>query len=172
MKDEALRLVTLRTLQEQLIDLEALFYAEPKSRPELAPQYERLKRELTVLHSEVERLERLVYVPGVFQCAKCKMVLVSTTLNVTDGTAKANTEPQPCPNGCGPLWRRTERDAGNELCDRLDKEHDARVAASALAAQREAEIEVLRRNLRGEQDAHDPLIKESVDWQLRASRSV
>jgi hypothetical protein len=72
------------------------------------------------LRAEVARLEALVYVPGVWRCAKCKMYLISTTLNVANGTAKANTEPQKCPNGCGPLWRKTEREAGNELCDRLD----------------------------------------------------
>lgn len=31
-----------------------------------------------------------------------------------------NNEPQPCPNGCGPLWRITEREAGNDLCNRLE----------------------------------------------------
>jgi hypothetical protein len=71
--------------------------------------------------AEIARLERLVYVPGVFKCAKCNLSLVSTTLNVAQNLAKANNEPQQCPNGCGPLWRKTERDAGNELCDMLEK---------------------------------------------------
>src|SRR3990167_8195883 len=80
------------------------------------------------MKAENDRLEKLVYVPGVFSCAKCRVVLVSTTMHAHTGLMKANTEPQKCPNGCGPLWRRTERDAGNELCDRLEK------AEAALAA--------------------------------------
>jgi hypothetical protein len=70
---------------------------------------------------ELERVEKLVYVPGVLKCAKCSCVLVTTNLHVNTGQVSANNDPQQCPNGCGPMWRRTERDAGNELCDRLDK---------------------------------------------------
>lgn len=70
--------------------------------------------------SERERLEHLVYVPGIWKCAKCALSLVSNTLNANTGAMKANTSPQECLNGCGPMWRVTERDAGNDLCDRLD----------------------------------------------------
>ena len=90
--------------------------------------YDKLRDYAVAMKAENDRLEKLVYVPGVFSCAKCRVVLVSTTMHAHTGLMKANTEPQKCPNGCGPLWRRTERDAGNELCDRLEK------AEAALAA--------------------------------------
>lgn len=79
---------------------------------------------------EVTRLDGLVYVPGVKKCAKCSCVLVSTNLHVPAGGFSADNSPQECPNGCGPMWRRTERETGNELCDRLDK------AANELNAMR------------------------------------
>lgn len=77
--------------------------------------------QLDAANAEIERLERLVYVPGVWVCAKCKLSLISTLLDVSRGLFAANKEPQQCPNGCGPLWRKTERDAGNELCIRVDE---------------------------------------------------
>lgn len=73
------------------------------------------------LEREIARLETLVYVPGVRRCAKCSFRLVSTNLHVPSGGMSANNDPQDCPNGCGPLWRLTERDAGNELIDRMDQ---------------------------------------------------
>lgn len=79
--------------------------------------------------ARVVELEKLVYVPGVWKCAKCGLRLVSSTLNAHSGSVTANSEPQQCPNGCGPLWRVTERDAGNDLCDRLDKCADELAAA-------------------------------------------
>ena len=94
----------------------------------LVEHINKLRDYAVAMKAENDRLEKLVYVPGVFSCAKCRVVLVSTTMHAHTGLMKANTEPQKCPNGCGPLWRRTERDAGNELCDRLEK------AEAALAA--------------------------------------
>ena len=83
------------------------------------------KTDYDALRAECERLERLVYVPGLLKCAKCKCTLISNTLNASSGLVKANNEPQQCPNGCGPMWRVTERDAGNDVCDQLDKAVDA-----------------------------------------------
>jgi hypothetical protein len=77
--------------------------------------------ELTRLRAEVKRLDALAYVPGLWRCAKCTCSLVSTNLHVPSGGFSANTEPQSCPNDCGPMWRVTERDAGNEAIDRLQK---------------------------------------------------
>jgi hypothetical protein len=72
------------------------------------------------LLAEIKRLERLVYVPGALRCPKCKFSQVSANLHVDVGAFSANNDPAPCPNGCGPLWRHTERDAGNELLDRIE----------------------------------------------------
>lgn len=76
--------------------------------------------DVDTLRNEVARLEKLVYVPGLFKCEKCKFSLISTTLNVSTGQACANNVSESCPNGCGPLRRVTEREAGNESVDRLD----------------------------------------------------
>jgi hypothetical protein len=97
----------------------------------------------TALQAEVERLQRLVYVPGVTRCAKCGLKLVSSTLNAHSGAISANSEPQACPNGCGPMWRVTERDAGNELCDRLDAASDRDTALSERVAELERGLEAL-----------------------------
>lgn len=79
-----------------------------------------LELRLSDREAEVARLEKLVYVPGAWRCAKCKCGLISNTLYVATGAMAANNKPQECPNGCGPMWRLTERDAGNEVCDRLE----------------------------------------------------
>lgn len=68
--------------------------------------------------NEIERLEKLVYVPGVLKCSKCGFGLIKTTLHVQTGNFSANNEPDHCPNDGAPLWRVTERDAGNDLVDR------------------------------------------------------
>lgn len=65
--------------------------------------------------------EDLVYVPGLWRCAKCKFELVQATLNAVDGTVSARDTPgEKCPNCQSPLWRVTERDARQEAqreCD-------------------------------------------------------
>lgn len=67
---------------------------------------------------EIERLEKLVYVPGTWKCAKCGCTTICTNLHVNTGGFSANNSPQQCPNKCGPMWRVTERDASNDLADR------------------------------------------------------
>lgn len=68
----------------------------------------------------VRWLESLVYVPGLWRCARCSCETVSTNIHVPSGRFSANNKPQRCPNDCGPMWRVTERDAGNRLVDRLE----------------------------------------------------
>lgn len=67
---------------------------------------------------EIDRLEKLVYVPGLLKCAKCGFALIKTNLHVQTGNFSTNNEPDHCPNDGAPLWRVTERDAGNEMVDR------------------------------------------------------
>jgi len=86
--------------------------------------------------AEVSRLEALVYVPGVWRCPKCQLSLVSTILDASSGRIAANKEPQRCPNDCGPMWRVTERDAGNRLIDDMDREVERRREAEAKLAWR------------------------------------
>jgi hypothetical protein len=75
------------------------------------------------LQGEVTRLEKLVFVPGMMKCAKCGFVGMHMVMRASDGAVGVKTDvaPEKCPNGCGPLWRVTERDSGNEVCDRLEK---------------------------------------------------
>lgn len=61
--------------------------------------------------------------PGVVKCAKCKFVLNRVILNMGSGTVGAgNSDTEPCPNGCGPLWPVTWQqyaDMERESCDRM-----------------------------------------------------
>ena len=93
-------------------------------------------REVRLLREQEQRvgeLERLVYVPGMMKCAKCGFVLVTNVLNATTGDMGSDNTPKECANGCGPMWRLTERDAGNEMVDRA-------VAAQERAEQAEADL--------------------------------
>lgn len=70
---------------------------------------------------EIERLGKLVYVPGLWRCAKCEFQLIQANLNAGDGTVTARDQAgDKCPNCNSPLWRVTERQAGNDVCDRLE----------------------------------------------------
>lgn len=71
-------------------------------------------------HPSYEELEALVYVPGLRRCAKCGLRLVTNSISAATGAMRADDSPQTCPNNCGPMWRVTEREAGNDLCDRLE----------------------------------------------------
>lgn len=68
----------------------------------------------------IKQLEALVYVPGLFRCAKCKFQLNRIEIHAQSGNMRADNTPDSCPNCTRPLWRVTERDAGNDLCDRLE----------------------------------------------------
>lgn len=83
---------------------------------------------------EIERLEKLVYVPGVRRCAKCGFRLITTNLNAATGAMSANEEPQTCPNDGSPMWRVTERDAGNEMIDAADKLQEEVTRLKSLAS--------------------------------------
>lgn len=84
------------------------------------------------LEGEVERLERLVYVPGLWRCAKCSFSLLQSNLNSADGSVTARDEPgDKCPNCDSPLWRVTERDAGKEMGETAERIFDEKRAALA-----------------------------------------
>lgn len=83
------------------------------------PQLRAALQDTQHLIKDRDDLAKLVYVPGVMRCAKCGLRLVTTAIHADSGRMAADNSPQDCPNGCGPLWRVTERDAGNDLCDQL-----------------------------------------------------
>jgi rubrerythrin len=96
-----------------------------------------------VIAEQAERindLEKLVYVPGLWRCAKCNCTVVSTSLYVESGNFAANNEPQQCPNDCGPMWRVTERQAGNDVIDVQDTLAQRATAAESRIADLEAKL--------------------------------
>lgn len=136
--------------------------------------------EIERLDAEVARLEKLVYVPGVWKCAKCAFSLISKTLYVNLGVVGANTSPQQCANGCGPMWRVTERDAGNEVCDRLEAltitmretsvpkmgEQEVDLAARARVRELEQFLDRIRLAAKGQNDG-TPHAGVSCTWLTR-----
>jgi hypothetical protein len=99
--------------------------------------------------AKAEELERLVYVPGQWRCAKCKFVVQKMVLSAVDGSVgvQADTKTEPCPNGCGPLWPMTERQSGNELCERLEAAYEDERQLKARAESSEREVKALREAL-------------------------
>lgn len=75
------------------------------------------------------------YVPGLWRCAKCKLDLLTTNLHVYSGTTSPNTDPQQCPNGCGPMWRVSEADYRKELLAQVNKLFDELRESKQLAAE-------------------------------------
>ena len=70
----------------------------------------------------IEALERQVFVPGLWRCPKCEFQLCQATLYAATGTVGARDDPgDKCPNCNSPLWRVTERAAGNEMVKRCEQ---------------------------------------------------
>ena len=61
-----------------------------------------------------------VFVPGQLQCVKCGFVLTKVGIH-PDGSSSAINEPDDCPNGCGPLWKVTERERRVELAKGIEE---------------------------------------------------
>lgn len=82
--------------------------------------------------------QRSDVVPGRMTCARCKFSLIRTTLNVTTGVAGAgDSNTEPCPNGCGPLWPVTWEQAAREAWADNDALFErAKAAEDALSAVR------------------------------------
>ncbi len=73
---------------------------------------------------KVMELEAKIYLPGHWECPKCKFYLVSTSINANTGDFAANQEPQQCSNECGPMWRVTHEQSANTMVDRCDALQD------------------------------------------------
>jgi len=84
---------------------------------------------------EIARLNAAVYVPGRWQCKKCGFCLMQRTFRASDGAVGVRDEPgEHCPNDGSPLWRVTEREAGNELVDRAEEYLKRAIDAEATIA--------------------------------------
>lgn len=63
----------------------------------------------------VEALEKKVYIPGQWRCAKCDFRLTQSNLYAATGTVGPRDERgDKCPNCNGPLWRVSAMDDRNE----------------------------------------------------------
>lgn len=70
----------------------------------------------------VPHTQRQDLVPGVMRCAKCEFQLYRTNLNMGAGTVTAgNSNTEPCPNGCGPLWPVTWKQWAEQLQDSAER---------------------------------------------------
>lgn len=79
-------------------------------------------QEFKRLDARIAELESLVYVPGLWRCAKCDFHLVQAVLSASTGTVHSHDKPgEKCPNCASPLWRVTERQAGNDMAERCER---------------------------------------------------
>lgn len=82
------------------------------------------------LRAEIARLEKLIYVPGHWRCAKCNFRLVQQTLYAGNGAIGPHDAPgEKCPNCNGPLWRVSAMEDRNEAYktanDMFERAHKA-----------------------------------------------
>lgn len=93
------------------------------------------RAEADKLRKENHRLEGLVYVPGQWSCPKCRFTLIQRSMNGQTGATAVRDEPgEKCPNCKTPLWRVTERDAGDEVARRAEEAFQERAALRRVAA--------------------------------------
>ena len=79
----------------------------------------------------------LVYVPGVFRCAKCGFRLIQSNLNAVDGSVTARDAPgEPCPNDGAPMWRVSWKQYAEEQIEGYDR----------LLSEKEAQLTALRQD--------------------------
>lgn len=98
-----------------------------------------------------EEVRGLVYIPGVWRCAKCKFRLVQSNLNAHDGSVTARDDPgEKCPNDGSPLWRVTYKDDVAESYERWAEQVERAVAA-------EEQVQYLS----AENDRKDALLREA-----------
>jgi hypothetical protein len=125
---------------------------------------EQAEAERDALLGGVERLREQVHVPGEWKCAKCGFGVTCSTLSAHDGSIRPNEAPQQCANGCGPLWRVTERDRRREAYEVIDQwaeraesaERELTEVRARLAEVREDLYQLHIRAYRiGEDDLHD-----------------
>ena len=90
---------------------------------------------LRAAEERAEKAESLVYVPGLWKCAKCNFTLVQSNLNAFDGTVTARDTPgDKCPNCNMPLWRVTWKQDRNEVYELCEQQIDRARLAEAQAA--------------------------------------
>lgn len=116
-------------------------------------------------------------VPGAMACARCKFRLQRMVMNAATGAvgAQDSSEPERCPNGCGPMWPVTWEQEAHELGSRLEHFFDRAVAAEAalteLVALKDIKDACLRRRQRRPlsvtRDYPDDLLEAEADYNRR-----
>ena len=138
--------------------------------PDAAREIGRLRTALAERDATIERLTKLVYVPGLWKCPKCKFSLVQANLNALDGTVTARDQPgDKCPNCASPLWRVTERDAGNEMVDRAEEYLVRATTAERERDEARAEVERLRKVVKTANDAIAEYVRYLDGGEMRGS---
>ncbi len=82
--------------------------------------------ELKLLREELEAVtadrDKFKYCPGVMRCAKCEFQLLKSVINMSSGSVTpGNSDPEKCPNGCGPLWRVSWEEYANQHYEAAEK---------------------------------------------------
>lgn len=78
-------------------------HADEKA-PELRALLIEADSELEALHQRITELESSGVAPGILRCTECSFVLTKNIISVTaDTITTVESEPEPCPNGCGQL---------------------------------------------------------------------
>ncbi|MBE3452155.1 hypothetical protein ACLO7L_09785 [Enterobacter hormaechei] len=77
---------------------------------------------LEAAEKRIAELSSATLAPGVMRCAGCGFVLTKNSINMVAGTITAwDSDTEPCPNGCGPLWPVTWKEQATKLRDDSEK---------------------------------------------------
>jgi hypothetical protein len=95
--------------------------------------------EIARLSAELAAAKSQLYAPGRWRCPKCNFGLTQMKMRASDGTVGSRDDPgEKCPNCDTPLWRVTEREAGDELAERCAEQMQRAIKAEDdLAAAQE-----------------------------------
>lgn len=84
--------------------------------------WDALYKKLEAAEKRIAELQSAVIAPGVMRCAGCGFVLTKNNINMAAGTITAgDSQTEPCPNGCGPLWPVTWREQAIQIRDDSEK---------------------------------------------------
>lgn len=84
----------------------------------LVDENDELKRKLEAAEKRIAELQSSVIAPGIMRCTGCGFVLTKNNINMAAGTITAgDSNTEPCPNGCGPLWPVTWKEQALQMRD-------------------------------------------------------
>ena len=76
------------------------------------------REKLEAAEKRIAELQSSVIAPGIMRCAGCGFVLTKNNINMAAGTITAgDSNTEPCPNGCGPLWPVTWKEQALQMRD-------------------------------------------------------